>query len=183
MTVAPSQVISLRLALAGFAESWSHCGAVADYVARYAASDRFDPEGLTTRLSSFLNEVLELIYANHGADRGGAKEGPPVLAIDVTREESALHVACAHNRLDVVRLLHVACALPADDAVASAFERALAGLDDPDLRSRYRDGFDAGLDEARVEAPFLEMAGVHGIAPVLNRSGDHVVVRLTIPAE
>lgn len=164
MTVAPSQVISLRLALAGFAESWSHCGAVADYVARYAASDRFDPEGLTTRLSSFLNEVLELIYSNHG----GAQEGPPVLAIDVTREESALHVACA---------------LPADDAVASAFERALAGLDDPDLRSRYRDGFDAGLDEARVEAPFLEMAGVHGIAPVLNRSGDHVVVRLTIPAE
>lgn len=159
MSVAPSRVISLRLALSGFAESWSHCSTVADYLARYAASDRFDPEGLTTRISSFLNEVLELGYRNHC---GGT------VAIDVTREETAIHVACE---------------VPADDAVAGVFAEALDGLDDPDLRDRHRDGFLALLDDPKPTGAFVEMAAIHGLTPTLQRGDGAVVVTLTIPAE
>ncbi|MEZ4382830.1 MAG: hypothetical protein R3A79_15960 [Nannocystaceae bacterium] len=152
-------MISVRLALSGFAESWSHCSTVADYLARYAASDRFDPEGLTTRISSFLNEVLELGYRSHSA---GA------LAIDVAREDAAIHVRCE---------------LPADDAVAEVFAAALCGLDDPDLRDRHRDGFLALLDAPRPAGAFVEMAAIHGLTPTLQRGDGAVVVSLTIPAE
>jgi len=159
MSIEPSRVISMRMALSGFAESWAQCRVVADYVARYSASDRFDAEGLTTRISSFLNEVLELIFANHAAG---------TMAIDVTREAEAIHIACG---------------LPADAAVIAAFQGALANLDEPSLRTRHREGLLALLDTPSPAGAFIEMAAVHGLAPALTHTDASLVVSLSIPAE
>lgn len=150
----------MRLELDGFAAAWSHCGDVADYVARFAASDRYDPEGLTTRIASYLNEVLELLFAHHPS---GAS-----LDLVVTREESALHVACT---------------MPTNEALSATMERIFGGLSRSDLRAELRAAI-AGYDGVvPPEAAFVEMAGIHGIAPRLTQDGDAVTVSLTIPAE
>lgn len=151
----------MRLALSGFAESWAQSRVVADYVARYSASDRFDPEGLATRISSFVNEVLELAFANHG-------EG--TMVVDVTREDEAIHVACT---------------VPTNPSVTAVFDRALGDLGQPDLLKRHREGFLALLDapEPDPAGAFVEMASVFGLTPSLLRGDDAVVVSLTIPAE
>ncbi|MEZ4449443.1 MAG: hypothetical protein R3B09_08185 [Nannocystaceae bacterium] len=150
----------MRLELDGFAAAWSHCGDVADYVARFAASDRYDPEGLTTRIASYLNEVLELLFAHHP---GGAS-----LDLVVTREDNALHVACT---------------MPTNEALTATMERVFQGLSRDDLRSELRSALRGYLDQAPPEAAFIEMSGVHGITPRLTRDGDAVTVSLTIPAE
>jgi len=151
----------MRLSLSGFAESWAQSRVIADYVARYSASDRFDPEGLATRVSSFINEVLELIFANHG-------EG--TMAVDVTREDEALHVACT---------------VPTTPEVSAVFEHALGDLGRPLLLKRHCEGFLALLDAPELDpaGAFVEMAAVFGLTPSLTRSGDAVVVSLSIPAE
>ncbi len=151
----------MRLALSGFAESWAQSRVIADYVARYAASDRFDPEGLATRISSFVNEVLELCFTNHG-------EG--TMSVDVTREEEAIHVTCR---------------VPTTPEVTAVFEQALGGLGEPDLYKRHCEGFLALLDAPQPDpaAAFVEMASLFGLTPSLTRSDDAVVVALSIPAE
>ncbi len=151
----------MRLSLSGFAESWAQSRVIADYVARYAASDRFDPEGLATRISSFVNEVLELCFTNHG-------EG--TMAVDVTREEDAIHVACG---------------IPTTPEVTAVFEQALGGLGDPELRKKHCEGLLALLDAPQSDpaAAFVEMASLFGLAPSLTRSDDALVVSLSIPAE
>ena len=159
MSAEPSKVISMRLALSGFSETWAQCRVVADYIARYAASDRFDPEGLATQISSFVNEVLELSFANHG-------EG--TMGVDVTREEVAVHVSCV---------------FPTNDEVTAAFQRALGGLSSPDIQARHRQGFLALLDAPDPAGAFVEMAAVHGVAPQLTLRDDSLLVSLTIPAE
>ena len=160
MTEAPTRVISLRLELDGFAAAWSHCGDVADYVARFAASDRYDPESLTTRIASYLNEVLELFFAHHSA---GA-----TLDLVVSREESALHVACT---------------MPTNEALSATMERVFGGLSRGDLRAELRAAIEGTHGAPPPEAAFIEMAGVHGIVPRLTLDGDVVTVSLTIPAE
>ena len=159
MSAEPSKVISMRLALSGFSETWAQCRVVADYIARYAASDRFDPEGLATQISSFVNEVLELSFANHG-------EG--TMGVDVTREEVAVHVSCV---------------LPTNDEVTAAFQRALGGLSSADIRARHRQEFLAFLDAPEPAGAFVEMAAVHGVLPQLTLRDDSLLVSLTIPAE
>ena len=51
-----SPVVTATISVEGFVDGWIHCQHIADYLARFAASDRFDPAQLTTRLSTYLNE-------------------------------------------------------------------------------------------------------------------------------
>ncbi|MBH23474.1 MAG: hypothetical protein CMH57_03215 [Myxococcales bacterium] len=55
-------IIATRFDVRGLRDSWSHCSQAANYLARYAASDNFDPERQATVLSELLNEVLEFAF-------------------------------------------------------------------------------------------------------------------------
>ena len=156
---APTPVIAVRLDLAGFTASWSHCGGLADYVARFAASDRFDPEALTTTIASHLDEILEVLFH---------------------------HVAVGWVDLTVRRAgaaLVIACAVPVDDAQAAALRRIFAGLEGPGLRAEYLARLPRLLVEPAPEAGILEMAALHGVTPALAESPGRAVVTLTLDAE
>lgn len=152
-------VMSVRLALPGFVDSWSHCGGLADFVARFAASDRYDPEGLTTRISSHLDEILEVLF---GVVAVGHAD------VDVHRRDDAVEVAC-----DV----------PVDDAQSAELARIFRGLEGRDLRAEYRELLPHLLVEMRPEAAILEMAGLHGVVPVLEVAPGRARITLTIAAE
>jgi len=52
----------------GFARQWSHCHLVANYLARYVSANEGDPERHATLLSTFVNELLEVVFRNHAED-------------------------------------------------------------------------------------------------------------------
>jgi hypothetical protein len=157
---AAQRVISLRLALPGFAGAWSHCGGLADYIARYAASDRYDPEGLTTQLATYINELLELL-TRQGFSRGE-------LGVHVHRQGEAL----------AVRLR-----LPGDPAQLSALAQLFAHLDAPDLEAAYRARLPHLTGAPHPADPLLELAAVFGVRPVLEASEGHLEITLTVAAE
>ncbi|MEL6178855.1 MAG: hypothetical protein AAFS10_07870 [Myxococcota bacterium] len=76
-------IISMELAAAGLRDSWSHCSQAANYLARYASSNHFDPERQTTVLSDILNEVLELTFEL-------ASEHPSPIQVDLGRSDTHL---------------------------------------------------------------------------------------------
>lgn len=152
-------VMSVRLALPGFVDSWSHCGGLADFVARYSASDRYDPEGLTTRISSHLDEILEVLFAVVAVGHAD---------VDVHRRDDAVEVACE---------------VPVDDVQSADLVRIFGGLLGRDLRAEYRELLPHLLVEPRPEAAILEMAGLHGVVPAIEVSPGRARITLTIAAE
>jgi len=157
---AAPRVISVRLALPGFAGAWSHCGGLADYLARYAASDRFDPEALTTQLGTYINELLELLV-RQGFDRGE-------LCVDLYRRGDALAL---HLRL------------PGGREQRAALAAIFAHLDLPDLDAAYRARLPLLTSAPHPADPLLELAAVFGVRPVLEDSDEHLHLTLTVPAE
>lgn len=149
------------LELRGFADAWVHCQHVADFLARFAASDRYDPEQLTTRLSTYLHEVLELVLRCHAA---GASDG--VLVIAVFRRADRLQI-------DV--------AVPVDADAGDRLRRCVRRAAGPDPNAAYRAGFAAAADDEG--AGLLELVAVHGVGFTAQEAGDVVTLTLTVSHE
>jgi hypothetical protein len=58
-------VISAQFSASGFTKKWTHCNQLANFLARYASAGEPDPERQATLLSTFINEVLEVLYRHH----------------------------------------------------------------------------------------------------------------------
>lgn len=166
MTTAPAPhrptapIVTLKLSARGLYDAWEHCRSLADYVARFVASDRFDPEQLTTRLSTYLNEVLEFVYRARPA--GGD------IVVGVYRGDTQI----------VVEL-----ALPTDATLAERLRRDFARFAEPDARDRYAAEFAAMLASPPADAGLLELVALHGVDLAL-RDGDAVsTIVLTLPHE
>jgi hypothetical protein len=168
-----SPVVRASFSMQGFMDGWMHCRHVADYLARFAASDRFDPERLTTRLSNYLNEALELVFRS--------APGPGQLVVTIHRK---------HDRLEVT----LACPVPVDDRLRRSVRRAT----EAEAAANYRRGFaelvrrgDVGArpasedpDEWEADAGLLELVALHGITLALSRvADDAVVLHMTVPHE
>ena len=82
-----SPVIRATFSTHGFIDGPQHCQQVADYLARFAASD-FDLEPLTTRLTTHLHALLGLVI------RGDPGPGLLVLAIDRRPDRLELALGC-----------------------------------------------------------------------------------------
>lgn len=154
-------ILTLRLTERGLYDRWDHCQGLAGYAARFAASDRFDPEQLTTRLASSLNEVLEYVFR---ARPGG--EG-----------EVALHIV----RNDTQTVVEVA--LPTDPALAERLRSEFERLALPDARERYAAGFQAMLAGAPAEAGLLELVALHGVTLSLRDDAGAATILLSLPHE
>jgi hypothetical protein len=162
-------VVTATLSVDGFVDGWTHCQHVADYLARFAASDRFDPAQLTTRLSTYLNEVLELVY------RSEPPAGDVVVAIYRLPERLQVEVRCP-----------LASAADGADRLAGAerLRRSVRRASDPAAAATYRRGFLELLDgDHDGDAGLLELVALHGIKLELREASDAMVVRLQVPHE
>ncbi len=173
-----SPVVTATLSTRGFVDGWSHCQHVADYLARFAASDRFDPEQLTTRLSTYLNEVLELVFR---AATGRSEPGDLVIAI---------------HRLPDRLQVEFRCPVDADSEGAARLRRSVRRATEPDAAALYRRSFadllaagagegDPGepAEDGDGDAGLLELVALHGITLALREASDAVVLSMTVPHE
>jgi hypothetical protein len=156
----PSPIITLQLSVDGLYDSFSHCQKLADYIARFAGSDRFDPEQLTTRLSTYLNEVLEYVF----------RARPPSGQIVVEVGRTAEHI--------VVEL-----SLPTDGALAERLRGDFARVSQPDARARYTAEFHAMLETTPEDAGLLELVAFHGVTLALREEPSVSVIALSVPHE
>lgn len=156
----PSPILTLRISVRGLYDSWTHCQRLADYIARFVASDRFDPEQLTTRLSTYLNEVLEYVF------RARPSEGEIVVEVGRTDE----HVIAELT-------------IPTDEALAQRLRDDLGRVAPADARARYEAEFESMILRPPAEVGLLELVALHGVELAL-REGDGVgVIVLTVPHE
>jgi len=186
---AATPVVTATLSIAGFVDGWIHCQHVADYLARFAASDRFDPAQLTTRLSTYLNEALELVFRSQPASPAPGASGDIVLTIRRLPDRLLLELRCPAAPDDPTNP-----AEPGGDPAARAssgvgrLRRSLRRAADPDPAAAYRRDFsrllrDETPDSAGADAGLLELVALHGIGLELREGGDAVVLRLIVPHE
>lgn len=57
-------IVTAQFSVSGFAKRWVHCNQLANYFARFASANAPDPERQSTLLSTFFNEVLEVLFRN-----------------------------------------------------------------------------------------------------------------------
>ncbi len=163
-----SPVVTASLSVEGFVDGWIHCQHLADYLARFAASDRFDPAQLTTRLSTYLNEVLELVFRS---------EAPTAAATPAT---SAIVVAI--HRLPDRLQVEIQC--PTSERLCRSVRRAT----EPDAAAAFRRDFADLLRQqpdgsAVVDDGLLELVALHGIGLELHEADETVLLRMTVPHE
>lgn len=61
-------IMAAKFTVNGFARQWSHCHIVANFLARFVSANEGDPERHALLLSTFVNELLELIFRNHAGE-------------------------------------------------------------------------------------------------------------------
>ena len=61
-------IVAAKFTVNGFARQWGHCHLLANYLARFVSANEADPERHATQLSTFVNELLEVVFRNHGED-------------------------------------------------------------------------------------------------------------------
>ncbi|HEY8376039.1 MAG TPA: hypothetical protein VIK91_06095 [Nannocystis sp.] len=154
----PTPILTLRVSVRGLYDSWSHCHQLADYIARFVASDRFDPEQLTTRLSTYLNEVLEYIF------RARPGTGEIVVTVGRTSEHIVAELA-----------------VPSDEALAARLRDDLEQAARPDARARYEAELAALPTEPRPGTGLLELVALHGVRLDLRQEPAVSVIVLTVP--
>ncbi len=160
---AASRVVAATLELRGLVDSWPHCQHVADFLARFAASDRFDPEQLTTRLATYLHEVLELVRRCHAA---GAARGDLVITLGRRGDRLQLDVA-----------------VPVDEAAGDRLRRSVRRASAADPAAAYRAEFAAAIAGDDEDAGLLELVALHGVTCTAIDAGDVLTLSLSVPHE
>lgn len=107
-------VISAQFSATGFSRRWNHCNQLANYLARYVSASEADPERQATLLSTFFNEVLEVLYRNH-----------PNGHIRLTFQKKGTRITLRAE-------------LPADDRSRSFYRQIVNLVSRPDLDTWYR---------------------------------------------
>ncbi len=166
-------VVTATLSVAGFIDGWIHCQHVADYLARFAASDRFDPAQLTTRLSTYLNEALELVFRS-----------TPV----ATSTAAAGHITVAIHRLPDRLQVELRC-----PAASERLRRSVRRATEPDAAVAYRRDLAQLLrgapgepsEPADADDGLLELVALHGIGLEIVEppAADAIILRMTVPHE
>lgn len=117
-------VITLRISARGLFDSWSHCRGIADYVARSVASDRLDPDQLSTRLSACLSEILEHLFRAR-----------------IDSSDVVVTLGRSADRL-IIELY-----IPADDELRVRLTRGVSGAPRSESRAQGSEATPAGLLE------------------------------------
>lgn len=119
-------IITAQFSVSSFAKRWNHCNQLANYLARFASANEPDPERQSTLLSTFFNEVLEVLYRNQ------AGTGQVKMAFQRRGKRIAVRAE-----------------IPVDDESRRFYSRAAELVNKTDLDSWYRgwlERFPGGLD-------------------------------------
>ncbi len=156
-------IISARFSIGGFARAWRHCHRMANYLARYASANEGDPERHATMLSTFFNEVLEVIFRHH------ARSGQIAMSF--------------HKRNGRVYLRAI---IPLDDEAARFYQSASDLVGQPDPMSWYRDRLEHAGDVDDDQAlGLLELAAIYGSVFSISKlkEGKEILLSIDFPLE
>jgi hypothetical protein len=153
-------IMSARFTVGGFARQWGHCHLLANYLARYVSANEGDPERHATLLSTFINELLEVVYRNH------AQEGQ----IDLIFRKKGRHV--------ILQLT-----LPVSESNRVFYRMAVQIVSQPDLKSWYRARLEEPADGEDTMLGLLELAAVYGCTLTLTEppGADRLSLFLELP--
>ena len=121
------QLIQVSMGINDFAGEWIHCDRISSYVARLVAQNRADPLLYANLFSSALNELLEVVFFNHGS------EG---------------HMTCLVRRLGEVDVIEIS--LPCDERTLAFYTDVVSALDRQDVEELYRAALFASERDARL---------------------------------
>jgi len=152
--------MAVRFTVGGFARQWGHCHLVANYLARYVSANEGDPERYATLLSTFINEVLEVVFRNH------APEGQ----IDMVFRKKGRHV--------VLQL-----SLPVTESNRVFYRMAVQIVSQPDMKSWYRARLEDPAEGEDTMLGILELAAVYGCTLTISEppSNDRINLFLELP--
>jgi hypothetical protein len=131
-------IMAAKFTVNGFARQWSHCHLVANYLARFVSANEGDPERHATLLSTFVNELLEVIFRNH-ADDG---------EIDVIFRKRGRHV--------VLQLT-----IPVTDQHRIFYRMAVKMVNQPDLKTWFRARLEEPAEGEDTMLGMLELVAVY----------------------
>jgi len=131
-------IVAAKFTVNGFARQWGHCHLVANYLARFVSANEADPERHATQLSTFVNELLEVVFRNHGDDG----------EIEVIFRK--------HVRQVVLQL-----AIPVADQHRMFYRMAVKMVNQPDLKGWFRARLQDPADGEDPMLGLLELVAVY----------------------
>lgn len=138
-------IVKASFTSSGFARQWAHCHLLANYLARYASANEGDPERHATMLSTFINELLEVIYRNHASDG----------EIEFVFRKKGRHVL-------------IQASVPVTEANRIFYRMAVQIVGQPDLKSWFRARLEEPSEGEDTMLGLLELVAVYGCHFSLN---------------
>ncbi len=153
-------IMAVRFTVGGFTRQWGHCHLVANYLARYVSANEGDPERHATLISTFINEVLEVVYRNH------AEEGQ----IELIFRKKVRHV--------ILQLT-----VPVSESNRIFYRMAVQIVTQPDLKSWYRARLEEPAEGEDTMLGMLELAAVYGCTLSMSEppGSDRINLFLELP--
>ena len=121
-------LIHVSMRMQDFSSDWIHCDRISSYVARMVCQNSADPLYHANLFSSVLNELLEIVFFNHGKDG------------DFT---------CRVSRAGVADVIEID--LPCDEKTMAFYTEVVGIQDRDDIADLYRAAlFGAGQTDSRL---------------------------------
>lgn len=137
-------IMAAKFTVNSFARQWSQCHLVANFLARYVSANEGDPERHALLLSTFVNELLEVVFRNH------AEEGE----IDVIFRK--------RGRKSVIQLT-----VPAQDQHRVFYRMVVQLVNQPDLKTWFRARLQEPADGEDTMLGILELVAVYSCSLTL----------------
>jgi len=154
-------IMAARFSVGGFARQWGHCHLLANFLARYVSANEGDPERHATLLSTFINELLEVVFRHHAGDTNGQ--------IELIFRKRARHV--------VLQLT-----VPVTEANRVFYRMAVQIVNQPDLKSWFRARLEEPAEGEDAMLGLLELAAVYSCTLAITEpSGDRISLFLELP--
>ena len=131
-------IMAARFSAGGFVRQWGHCHLLANYIARYVSANEGDPERHATLLSTFINELLEVVFRNHAADG----------QIELIFRKKIRHI--------ILQLT-----VPVTEANRIFYRMAVQIVNQPDLKSWFRARLEDPAEGEDAMLGLLELAAVY----------------------
>ncbi|WP_235879892.1 hypothetical protein [Polyangium aurulentum] len=153
-------IVSARFSVSGFARQWAHCHLLANYLGRYVSANEGDPERHATMLSTFVNELLEIVYRNHAGDG----------QIELTFRKKNGRVL-------------LQATVPISESQRMFYRMAVQLVGQPDLKTWYRARLEDPAEGEDTMLGLLELVAVYGcnVAMTENAGESRVTLSLHLP--
>ncbi len=156
-------IVTAQFSVSGFAKHWNHCNQLANYFARFASANAPDPERQSTLLSTFFNEVLEVLFRN--------QSGESQIRMEFRRQSGRLSLQVE---------------VPVHEKNIGFYRRAAELANQPDLEAWYLRWLENGSGEDQEDdhtahaVGLLELVAVYDTTLTINVPGNDGPLQLTL---